>query len=345
MSREEFLSHSGDPVIDLLEKWGGGTPMLGHHTVAPEKRLELDFPMAGVLNTTGWGAVIRSLECTPISRHVSPHMCSIICDRCLIVICQTRVVITAASDVPLHIAVGSLVQLMSQFGLKAHWVSYVRKNIGSGLFGEGAGEVGQEYGYLKHNYPTGHPYFLGPVDGQHHFYFVFDNIARGGEGGVVEDDVQINLVMHDLTNEVGNDHDLALIDTVELFSSHDVHHAYQEGCGYQACCVLGDGFYETLRVHHLGEKGSCATFETNIPVRDQSKRIDSLLDAFKPKSFSVLVLSDPQSVLANCMLRSAHFIGEACKEKYVVVQETMNEFAAGYNVQHGTFKLKRAVSV
>ena len=87
------------------------------------------------------------------------------------------------------------------------------------------------------------------------------------------------------------------------------------------------------------EHCSFASFETTEAVEEVSGVLNDVLHVFRPKTFTILLFADPQSVLGR-KISSRQPIGlEQIDKIYILSNRTINEFAPGYFVVKCTFSI------
>ncbi|MDP2059577.1 MAG: hypothetical protein Q8J97_07550, partial [Flavobacteriaceae bacterium] len=224
-----------------------------------EKRLEVDFAQNHkLLSTKDWQRMIDKLSLSVVSENYTDGLLSIICNECVICVTDSRLIILAATQVYLHLAPAAIQKICTKNGLDIQWMSFQRKNTTS-VWNQTDKSMAAEFVELKHHFPKGHAFLFGPADKDHYFYFVYDNVRR--DEGVVEADVQINVVMYDIARH----------NAVEHIPTHVV----RFGKGFQGTTSLGNGEYEVLRVDEIDGMW-CATFETNKTATDYGARVKLL---------------------------------------------------------------------
>ena len=345
-------------VRGLMSLWGGFDEPENPVDAGLEKRLELDVTFLageeasagmnatdktsprGMLRATSeqWSAVLSILD-ESIHRTSSQGLLSAYYgERCIIITSPRRVVITASPEVMLHKITVPLLQLVSDCGCGVEWVSYMRKNTCSPWDADDETNLimAAEYAELKHAFPKGNPFLLGPVDSDHYFYFVYDNVDRTS-GDTVEDDIQVNVVMYNV-NDVPCDKTFQDIRVLTpTTASAELEQQRPLLCeGHELIrrfSVRSVSTCDRAQAHHAV---SCLTFETNDPNMDHKSRIAELLERYRPARFTLITLFDPQSTVAR---RFAE--GDRCGldtfSHYTVENRATNEFAPGYVIRKTVF--------
>jgi S-adenosylmethionine decarboxylase len=169
---------------------------------------------------------------------------------------------------------------------------------------------------LKQSFPQGKSFLIGPLDGDHYFYFVYDALDRKS-GSVIENDAQVNLVMYNVTPAT---HQAALSDKIT-----------------QSCTLINNKTdeYEALR-HFYACGQRCVTFESNATTGDHASRVTELLDEYQPDRFTLITLFDPATTFAQRFAK-----GDRCGldkfSKFKIDNCFTNEFAHGYTVRKTVF--------
>lgn len=315
-SRADFPSS----VRGLMSLWGGFDEPANVTDSGCEKRLEIDIQVeagsADLHSVTKdqWAAVLASIQQSIIKVQGSQNAVQAFhTAECLLLVVRDKVIVTSSATVLLHQLLTPLMRVCTQVvGAHVEWSSFMRKNTASPWEPDNAMNhvMASEYADLKNTFPQGRSFLIGPVDGDHYFYFVHDAVNRK-RSAVVEDDVQVNLVMYN----------------VQLDTELEPKNVTQD------CVVLpaAKGEYETLRFFNACGQ-PCATFETNTSSEDHANRIASLLELYKPDRCTLITLFDPSTNMARRLAK-----GDRCGldkfENFTVENRCTNEFAHGYVVR------------
>lgn len=316
----------------------------------PEKRLEVIMKINEFTAPNGlrslpqkvWEDVVGVLNAQIVSRVSNDFLDSYVLtesslfvfpDRCILITCGTTTLLDSLSPI---------LNAISEVRGEVKFATFMRKNFSYPWDQRGPhSSMETEYDLLKKAFPSGKPYVLGPVDSDHYFFFVYDNVPQGS----VEADTQMSMTMYGLTKDL----------TKHLFSE-EFHPTGEETekireasrlsailngwtvqdlqfapCGYSVNAIR-EGEYQTM---HITPEDHCSfsSYETNTAVDDLSERLGVVLDVFKPQRFTVIVHIDPESKV-GLRLKEGKSIGieaQYCPE-YDAVNRTVNEFSEGYTV-------------
>lgn len=311
-------------VHGLMTAFGGFEAASSVTDSGCEKRLELDIATNkpdGILaaDLCEWHRALKVMDEKVRWTQQGEHLLSLITDRAVLVVSRDRIVVTTAANLLPHLMLDPLLHLIEQHECTVDWVSFMRKNNASPWASDNAMNhvMASEYAELKQRFPRGKSFLLGPVDGDHYFCFMHDNVDRRG-GSAKEDDVQVNLVMYGV-------------------KSCPTRH--REGVITQHCHTLPSNRpdeYETLRFFEVPGSGSCVTFETNFSGGSYKERIDALLSEYQPQRFTLISLFDPQSETAKRWSK-----GDKCGldffDGFSVENRCTNEFSPGYVMRKSMF--------
>jgi len=197
--------------------------------------------------------------------------------------------------------------------------------------------IGEEYETLHRCFPDGHPYVLGPLDADHYFLFMYDAIERPR----LEHDQQLNIAMYDMDASVATQFaaeeftiDNAKTSIVRantkldgLLEGFTVQDMVFSPCGYSLNSIR-NGDYYTI---HVTPENHCsyASFETCARVPSFRPLIQQVLDVFKPRKFTVIILLDDASPCSQSQ-KKGEDIGECSIPGYQRINCTVNEFEPGY---------------
>lgn len=271
---------------------------------------------------------LDSYVLTESSLFVFPH-------RCILITCGTTVLLDALARV---------LALVEQLQCEVEWASFMRKDFSYPWEQVGPhASMEAEYATLKAQLPLGRPFIFGPIDSDHYFVFVYDDIKRP----CVEDDLQLSMTMYDFDPAVaktfysdtfiGKDGTGPIREAsgverlVKGWVAQDLQFA---PCGYSINAIL-EGAYQTM---HITPEEHCsfASYETNSRLETVDERLQLVLQVFKPKRFSVMILADPQSPVGELLAKNTS-IGLDKIQGYTSSNQTINEFAPGYTVVNVNF--------
>lgn len=312
-------------VQGLMSLWGGFDEPANVTDSGCEKRLEIDvkvtFESRGLLVITQkqWQALLDDIKEDILESKQWSALHFFRTPQCTIIVSKDKVIATSSAVTLLHRLVAPLVKMCNDttIGTSIQWASFMRKNIASPWEPDNEMNhvMASEYAELKEAFPQGKSFLIGPVDGDHYFYFVHDAMDRSKKD-VVEDDAQLNLVMYNVVD-------------------NEPHRG--ENKVVQTCTPLteeADEFEAIRHFHACGQR--CVTYETNATSVDHADRIAKLLEKYQPDRFTLITLFDPATVVAKRFSR-----GDRCGldkfENYCAENCCTNEFAHGYIVRKTMF--------
>jgi S-adenosylmethionine decarboxylase len=319
----------------------------------PEKRLEVIVRGDAALAAGGfrqaeratWDAIIGVLN-AKIVNHVANDSLDayVLTESSLFVYPHKLILITCGTTVLLK-ALDPILELVAKLEMEVEWASFMRKNFTYPWEQIGPhATMETEYSYLKKYFPKGAPFIFGPIDSDHYFAFVFDDMIRP----CVEDDTQVSMTMYDMDPEVAkhfySDKFLDGPDTDPIREATKLNTLVCDGwtvqdlqfepCGYSINAIRGDA-YQTM---HITPEAHCsfASYETNMPVSNVAEQLNKVLKVFSPQRFSVLILADPQCPLGLGIAKAAD-LGLGSITGYSTSNIGMNEFAPGYTLVKANF--------
>jgi len=284
--------------LRYLDALWGGSQNTALDKSGPEKRFEIDFqaPLALedsiLLSWPSWEPIMEKLNIVGATAKSFPQGLSIVSQDIAVVVNKDKLVMTAGSTVDLHIIFKSVVELCESANVGIHWASFMHKETNAPT----AKSLNTlEFATLHEIFPSGHPFFLGPITGDHYFCFIHDSIDRKNSA-VVEDDVQVNAVFYgvkwipDTQPEL-----LQMAQTILGGNAEDINIVFGKDRELCATRFLDAQFFATLRVAQ-GPLGTVVSFETNVSAEDEfTATLKELCATLQPQRFSVVLLLDPQS--------------------------------------------------
>lgn len=311
-------------IHGLMSLWGGFDEPSNVTDSGCEKRLEFDLMESDqksvlAIEKDQWNAIFASIDDHIDKVTKVSHFECLLTEHCLCIVSESKVVITASAKTLLHKLINPMIALFKSVNSKVEWCSFMRKNVASPW--ESDNEINHvmacEYADLKHAFPHGKSFLIGPVDGDHYFFFVHDAIdRRSKDRKVVEDDVQINLVMYNVHT-----------------AADYCHKKITQHC-HQVPSEKGDE-YEMIRFFDACGQ-PCVTFETNSTNPNASYRVAEMLKEYKPDRCTLITLFDPQTESARRFAK-----GDRCGfdkfDGFQVENRCTNEFAPGYIVRKTMF--------
>ncbi|KAL7696554.1 S-adenosylmethionine decarboxylase proenzyme-like [Lotmaria passim] len=296
--RDEFP----ESVHALMSLWGGFASPTDYSDSGLEKRLELDFAAAMPASTF----TVAELEAVLATaqqelRHVTQAegLLAMEMTQSILILTPYKLIVTSASEVMLHQVLKPALALLEAKAVEVEWASYLRKNTTSPWCAESETSdiMAQEYADLKAAFPAGKSFLTGPVDSDHFFNFVYDDVERQTQRR--EEDVQVNVFLYDVVNGLGD----------------------TQKCE-QRFTALPDGEYEVARTFAAMP---CVSFETNSKAAVMSPaRVQHLVDTFQPAHFTIVALQDKDTDGAALRRNFQSF------DAYTLQNRTVNHFGEGY---------------
>lgn len=318
-------------VSSLMEMWGGFVPPTQNNDNGLEKRLQFDFRLSSTpreisLSVEDVVNVMKSADQTMERVElVGSGMEAITLSDSLAILTRSRLLITSSSSVMLHLLLQPMLSLFEQRGVVVEWASFLRKNLvspwGASEDCETSDIMAQEYANLKETFPRGRSFLTGPVDGEHYFHFIFDDVLH--EEGLKELDKQFNVYLYDVERCTKED---------EGGSPTKKNKSTQQ---LQWRTTSLEGGEEEMRyeMQRVFSGSRCVSFETNAPTTDFSTfRLPALLREYDPQRFTLVMFQDRD--VAEKELRAA--FGKV--DGFRAVNHTINYFSEGYAFHHVSFE-------
>lgn len=340
-----------DPVT-LMAMWGcmeDFDPNAGSGFEGPEKRLEIivrfddDESGRGLLQLEQavWEEVVGSLNAKIVSKVSNEHIDSYVLTESSLFVSQNRIVLITCGTTTLLISVPIILKYIDSIGGVVEWASFMRKNYSFPWQQKGPhSSMENEYSTLEKEFPGGAAFVFGPVDSDHYFLYVFDNIVRP----CIENDTQFSMTMYGMKPEVASIffssefHSTSAVTEdirnrsgiTRLVDGWLVQDLQFEPCGYSINAISGPE-YQTMHITPESDF-SFASYETNTPLSNFGERMKKVLSVFQPQRFTVIVMIDPQSPVG--LTHAARLpIGvepEVLADEYTLVNKTLNQFGPGY---------------
>lgn len=296
--RDEFP----ESVHALMSLWGGFANPTDYSDSGLEKRLELDFAAAVPAATFTVAELETVLAAAQQSlKHFTEAegLLALELTQSILILTPHKMIITASSEVMLHQVLKPALALCAAKAVEIEWASYLRKNTTSPWCAESETSdiMAQEYADLKAAFPAGKSFLTGPVDSDHFFNFVYDDVERQAERK--EEDVQVNVFLYDVVD--------GLSDTQKC---------------EQRFAALPNGEYEIARTFAALP---CVSFETNAKAAITAPtRVQHLVDTYQPAHFTIVALQDKDT--DGAALRRNF----QCFTSYTLQNRTVNHFGEGY---------------
>jgi len=285
------------PLRYLDALWGGAQNTALDKS-GPEKRFEIDFqaPLklddSDLLSWSSWEPIMEKLSITGATAKSFPQGLSVVSQDIAVVVNKDKLVMTAGSTVDLHTVFKAVVELCASARVSIHWASFMHKETNTPT----AKSLNTlEFATLHEIFPNGHPFFLGPITGDHYFCFIHDSIDRN-DPSVVEDDVQVNAVFYGVQWVPDTQPELLeMAQSILGGNAEDINIAFGKNRELCATRFLDGQFFATLRLAQ-GPLGTVVSFETNVSAESEfTATLKELCSTLQPQRFSVVLLLDPQS--------------------------------------------------
>lgn len=326
-----------DSVHSLMALWGGFAAPTQQDDRGLEKRLQFDFEMplserrgmatpSFPLTVEDVAEAMSVADQAMLHHEVIADMMAITMTDSLVVLTPSRLLMTSSSAVMLHRVLAPFLTLFAERGLAVEWAAFLRKNMLSpwdASDSETSDIMAEEYADLKAAFPSGHSFLTGPVDAEHYFHFVFDNVVQRADEQ--ETDTQFNAYLFEVPSErLGNkqhaEQHIAPVQC-EMFPGNDKKEEPR---------MEEEGGYEMQRV--FADSG-CVSFETNASIQTFARsRLPKLLTTFAPRRFTLVMFQDrdvPEGSLRGA-LRAV--------PGYKAINRTVNYFSEGYAFHHVNFE-------
>lgn len=346
------MASNKDP-LSLMAMWGsvrrvdttGGVSFEG-----PEKRLEVIMRFLDETHADGlfalddevWAGVVSALNAKIVSREANAHIHSYVLTESSLFVMRDRIILLTCGTTTLLNAVPCVLDAVSGVRGEVEWVSFMHKNYSFPWEQRGPHlSMAEEFNALRTHFPSGRPFIFGPVDSDHYFVFLFDDVIRPCE---TEKDAQLSMTMYGLDRAqtrhwfsdrfIATGPETAAIRQVThlndvMDESWTVHDLQFEPCGYSVNAIRG-AEYQTI---HITPEDHCsfASYETNTPAVNYMERMNSVLKVFRPARFSAIVFIDPNSDVGK-MYHKGEKIGVEPEffPDYEMHHRTINEFAPRY---------------
>lgn len=342
---------ASDPIT-LMAMWGMMKDFDPSHERAfegPEKRLEIIMRETEATHQDGlralddavWEGVVGSLHAQIVSRIRNDIIQSYVLTESSLFVMRNRIILITCGTTTLLNSVPLILEAISAVRGELEWASFMHKNYSFPWEQRGPHlSMAEEYKTLKQHFPKGQPFIFGPVDSDHYFFYCYDDVVRP----CAENDTQMSMTMYGLDKEV-----TSCFFSEEFHSTGDetatvrakshldrivtpdwqIHDLQFAPCGYSVNAIR-DYEYQTM---HITPEDHCsfASYETNSKMENLEDRMKVVLGVFRPQRFTIVVILDPQSAVAEAF-RVGRPIGVEPEslQGYTLINRTTNEFAPGY---------------
>jgi len=340
-----------------VENDTGGSVTKGFEGI--EKRLEIGlrknpnssvFHLNGMRNATKefWVNVLNLLNAKILDVKSTETMDGYLLSESSLFVSPRSITLITCGTTKLLSCVSLLLEGIKQQGLEVEWVSYSRKNFMYPWVQPAPHcSLSAEYTLLRKHFPDGHPFILGPLDGDHYFFYLMDKMDRPCKEEV---DQQLKILMFDLDPDVCRLHfcDEFSINSeqtqkvrrvaglTQLFKDFPLIQDVQFApCGYSVNALRG---LEYSTIHVTPElECSYASFETTVSLKCYYEVIRSVLEIYKPGRFTIHLFLDEFSEAALQRNAGGSIGIENAYEGYRLVNYSINEFQPGYLTGAATF--------
>ncbi|ORC90747.1 S-adenosylmethionine decarboxylase (ADOMETDC) [Trypanosoma theileri] len=345
------MSMEKDP-LSLMAMWGsveGHNPQQGFSFEGPEKRLEVIMRFQENTHVDGllahedgvWADAVGALNAQIVSKERNEYIRSYVLTESSLFVMKDRIILITCGTTTLLKSVPHILNAVSAVHGELEWASFMHKNYSFPWEQKGPhASMADEFKELKSYFPSGRPFVLGPVDGDHYFLFLHDDIIRPS---VTEKRTQLSMTMYGLDREQTKNwfSDRFLFTGPEtaavrretkldqvMDSSWLLHDLLFEPCGYSINAIRGEE-YQTI---HITPEDHCsfASYETNSSAANYSERMQSVLQVFRPLRFTVIVFLSSESEIGKAY-HAEHKIGVEPEffQEYELQHRSLLEFSQG----------------
>jgi S-adenosylmethionine decarboxylase len=289
--------------------------------------------------------VIATLHAKIVAKTCSAVLDAYVLTESSLFVESRRVILITCGTTTLLSTLPKILEAAQSIGAEVEWASFMRKNFTYPWEQIGPHEsMESEYTILKQCLPAGRPFIFGPIDSDHYFFYVFDDVHRP----TPEVDVQLSLTMFGLDSSVAasffssefqctNDQTAQIRQASgvqQIVNGFNVSDLQFAPCGYSVNAVR-ESSYRTM---HITPEEHCsfASFESSEPVTEVTELLTLVLSVFRPQTFSMLLFADRDSTIGGKVNRR-EAIGLDQIEGYQLTNRTTNEFAPGSMVVMGTY--------
>ncbi|KAH9579749.1 S-adenosylmethionine decarboxylase [Trypanosoma melophagium] len=345
------MSREKDP-LSLMAMWGsvvGHNPQQGFSFEGPEKRLEVIMRFREETHVDGllaledavWADAVGALNAQIVSKERNAYIRSYVLTESSLFVMKDRIVLITCGTTTLLKSVPHILDAVSAVHGELEWASFMHKNYSFPWEQKGPHvSMAEEFNELKTYFRSGRPFIFGPVDGDHYFLFLYDDIIRPS---VTEKRTQLSMTMYGLNREqtknwfsdrflfTGPETAAVRRETkLDKVMDHSwlLHDLLFEPCGYSINAIR-DAEYQTI---HITPEDHCsfASYETNSCATNYSERMQSVLEVFRPARFTVIVFLFPESDIGKAYLAENKIgVEPEFYPDYELQHRTLNEFSQG----------------
>eukprot|EP00475_Leptophrys_vorax_P042658 TRINITY_DN80485_c0_g1_i1.p1 TRINITY_DN80485_c0_g1~~TRINITY_DN80485_c0_g1_i1.p1 ORF type:complete len:815 (+),score=216.63 TRINITY_DN80485_c0_g1_i1:383-2827(+) len=320
-----------------------------------------------VIPKATWDKILEEASCCIIGSLKNADCDSYVLSESSLFVYPHKIMIKTCGTTGLLHIIGKLLEVTKQdLGTYPEFVQYTRSNFmfpGEQPFPHRSFQ--SEVDFLNRFFETGAGFILGPLDGPRwHIYVadlnprvtsdqslevvmfdlpesVMNNFFRAkmmekaadeeykndeGVADVYGGDEEINSVAAQFGSKMLGDLAASYSGIEKIIPGAQIDNFMFNPCGY-SCNALSDSSYFTIHITPEPEF-SFVSFDTNLPVTSYNKLLETVLEIFKPKRFSVCVFVDeasPVSDSVNCLDWNQF-------SQYRAPERTSHRFAEKYNV-------------
>eukprot|EP00994_Dinema_validum_P006963 NODE_544_length_1586_cov_77.538061_g394_i0.p1 GENE.NODE_544_length_1586_cov_77.538061_g394_i0~~NODE_544_length_1586_cov_77.538061_g394_i0.p1 ORF type:complete len:373 (-),score=77.76 NODE_544_length_1586_cov_77.538061_g394_i0:316-1434(-) len=323
-----------------------------------EKRLDIDVrPRSdcpnGLRNISSefWAGVVGKLNAKILDQASTEEMDGYILSESSLFVSPVRCVLLTCGTTVLLECLENLINGLVEHGFVVEWMQYSRKNFTYPWLQEGPHcSLAEEYEVLHKHVPGGSPFIFGPLNGDHFYLYMFDDIQR--DQGIEETDQLCQILMYGISEDMAKllvspkdtlnspeTHQVRTATGLEkLFADHELNTVQDiifEPYGYSVNALRGT-FYATS---HITPQAVCsyASFETNLELASYQPLISQVIGIYKPERFTVVLFIDEQSNAGKARTSGLNVGVEDVYEQHSMQNLSMNAFEPGYVTLNANF--------
>lgn len=294
----------------------------------PEKRLEVDFQLLNPSRPLGlrsisreqWQELLDYAKCTILSMKSNDSFDSFVLSESSLFVYPTKVLLKTCGTTTLLRTIPKLLEYAESCELQVQFLMFSRKNFifpHQQIYPHNNWKV--EVDFLNQFF-DGTSYVLGPQNEEHWNLYIADyhdhSTYRTSEQ-------TMEIMMRDLNRDCANQfyrteekQDTDKFPGVDsLIEGSETDEFNFTPCGYSMNGLNNEAYYTI----HVTPESHCsyASFETNFSLPTYSKLVSSVLEIFKPASFTLTIFTE--------------------KRESGIQESTQNLEIAGYKLKHRTF--------
>uniref|UniRef100_A0A7S1PE01 S-adenosylmethionine decarboxylase proenzyme n=1 Tax=Vitrella brassicaformis TaxID=1169539 RepID=A0A7S1PE01_9ALVE len=275
-----------------------------------EKALELEFEVAeddalGLRrwSRSVWDHLLSLARCAILDVTSNEAMDAYILSESSLFVYRHQLIVKTCGRTTLLEMLPDVLDTAKKDGLSAIFILYRRKNL---LWPEQQicphGDPHKEEEFINQFFDNGEGFIIGPPKGDHWYLYIADN----SQPPYTEAEQTLEIMMHECDsdalrpffNQTGDKDARHVTETTGiagLLPGSLLHEYLFSPCGYSMNGMLGKSYWTI----HVTPESHCsyASFETNVPLRDYTDLIRSVLHIFRPNQAIVALTADFASPL------------------------------------------------